>query len=58
VPQVEFVQLLQLAEDLFKSLVEVVEDFVEPQLPTESWSRLFASPVCPGGFGMAHVGLM
>jgi hypothetical protein len=32
VPQAELFQYLQLAQHLFKALVEGVEDFVEPQL--------------------------
>jgi len=33
VPRAEFFQLLRLAQDLFKSLIERVEDFVKAQHP-------------------------
>jgi hypothetical protein len=52
VPQAELFQLLQLAQHVFKALVEVVEISYSRGFPMERWPRLFASPA--KAFGAAR----
>jgi hypothetical protein len=62
VPQAELLQLLQLAEDLFKALIERVENLVKAQLPGGALALALSFPGVHGfrwfwhGTWCAHVG--